>query len=69
MNEANKNYLLNNLLCNANIKMPISSTHYLTSKNLVIFKNLACIENSLTNATLNIKNACCNLKNIKHRDK
>ena len=51
------------LFCN-NICLPMYKGHYTTTKNIVLFTNLACVENSLTNFTCNIKNICSNYKNF-----
>ena len=55
----NSQKLAKYLLCNSNIKLPISSSHYVTGKDLSLFSNLICVENQLSNMTCNIKN-CCN---------
>lgn len=59
----NKNKLINSLLCQNDLKLPISKTHYITGKEIYFFTNFVCIENTLTNLTCNIKNIC---KNVKH---
>lgn len=46
-----KKYLLN---C-SNIKLPITNSHYITGKNIYMFSNLVCIENTLSNLTNNCK--------------
>lgn len=63
MRKLNVNSLLNSFLCNCNLKMPISNTHYISGKDLLLFKNLTCIEQGLTNVTCGIKNCYNNIKN------
>ena len=64
--QINKNKLINSLLCCNNFKFPMNNNHYVTGKDIYLFSSLACIENTLTNFTCNINNACNNLKcNIK----
>lgn len=46
-----------------NINLPMYKGHYTTTPNIVLFANLACIENSLTSATCQIKNVCGNCQN------
>ena len=52
----NPQVLLNSLLCNSNSKFPMWKGHYVTGQDIVVFSNLACIENSLTNLTCKCKN-------------
>ena len=54
---------VNPLLCCNNICLPMYKGHYTTTKNIVIFANLACVENSLTGITCNLKNLCSNCQN------
>lgn len=50
--------LANCILCSSNLKFPIYKGHYLTGKNISLFSNLLCIENSLNNITCSMKNIC-----------
>ncbi len=59
----NKNNLLSYILCNANLKLPISNSHYLSSKNLITFKNFTSIEKNLTCVTDGLKGFYNNLFN------
>lgn len=54
----NKNTLINYLLCNTNFKLPFSKSHYVTTKDIYLFKNITTIENSLTCLSNNIKGFC-----------
>lgn len=58
----NKNKLINSLLCCNDFKLPINKTHYITGKEIHLFSNFICVENTLTNFTCNIKNICANAK-------
>ncbi len=51
------------LLCCNNIKLPITNTHYITGKDIYVFSNFACIENTLTCFTNNFKCLCKNFTN------
>lgn len=53
----NKNKIINSLLCN-NIKLPMYNNHYITGKGILFFSNIACVENTLSNLTCNLKNIC-----------
>lgn len=55
--------VINPLLFWNNICLPMYNGHYTTTKNVVIFSNLACIENSLTGFSCGLKNMCSNCKN------
>lgn len=57
----NKNKIVNALLCN-NFKFPISNSHYVTGKDIIIFSNIACVENTLTCLTNNLKCTCRNMR-------
>ncbi len=58
MNKINTNCIVNSILCNSNLKIPLSNSHYLTGKGFLLFNKLACIENNLTCFTNNLKNMC-----------
>lgn len=58
----NPNKIVNALLCCNNFKFPMYKNHYVTGKNIWLFSNLACIENTLSDLTCNLK---CNLNNCK----
>lgn len=58
----NKNKIINSLLCCSNFKFPINNSHYLTGKDIYLFSSLACIENTLTDLTCNLKNKCNDIK-------
>lgn len=59
----NKNKLIDSLLCYNNFKLPITKSHYITGKEIHLFSNFLCVENTLTNLTCNIQNICSNIKN------
>lgn len=44
------------LLCCSNIRLPINKSHYVTGKDLSLFSNLMCIENTLSSFTCGCKN-------------
>jgi hypothetical protein len=46
-------------------KFNLGKCHYVTGKNISVFSNLLCIENSLTNLTCNCKNMLRNKFNLK----
>ena len=50
--------LANYLLCTSNICLPINKNHYVTGRDLSYFSSLACIEQTLSNLTCNIKGIC-----------
>lgn len=54
---------VNPLLLWNDICLPMYKGHYTTTPNIVLFASLACVENSLTNFTCNLKNICSNCKN------
>ncbi len=64
MRNFNMNCILNSILCNCNVKMPLSNNHYITGKDLLLFKNLTCIEQGLTSITCGIKNGCSNIRKL-----
>jgi len=47
----------NKLLYSLPVKFNLGKCHYLTGKDISIFSNLLCIENTLTNLTCNCKNS------------
>ncbi len=57
----NKNKIINSLLCGNNIKFPMYNSHYITGKDIWLFSNIACIENTLTALTCNLKQGCKNV--------
>lgn len=60
-----KKNLAKYILCSSNLKFPMYNGHYMTGKDISLFSNLVCIENSLNNLTCSIKS----LYNNKFRDK
>lgn len=58
-----KEKLTNFLLCNLNAKLPLNNSHYVCSKDLVLFSKLACIENELSSLTSFFKNTVNSCKN------
>ena len=56
----NKDNLINYFLCNSKLKLPITSSHYINTKELATFKNFSSIENTLTCFTTNLKCFCNN---------
>ncbi len=62
----NPRKFLNNFLCASNVKLPLSNSHYITGKDIYLFSNLACVENTLSNFTNNIN---CYLKSFKRKYK
>lgn len=58
----NPNKIVNSLLCCNNIKFPMYKNHYVTGKNIWLFSNLACIENTLSNFTCSLKSNINNCK-------
>lgn len=59
----NQNKIINSLLCCNNFKFPMWNSHYVTGKDICLFTNIACIENTLTGLTCGLKNKCCCVKN------
>lgn len=59
----NTSKIVNSLLCCNNFKFPMTNSHYVTGKDIWLFSNLACVENTLTGFTCNLKNVCNNCKN------
>ncbi|MEG2235272.1 MAG: hypothetical protein RR144_02390 [Clostridia bacterium] len=49
-----------NLLHSIPCKFNFGNCHYVTGKNISVFSNLLCVENSLTNLTCNCKNIFLN---------
>lgn len=56
---------LNSLIYSMPNKFNIGKCHYVTGKNISIFSNLLCIENTLTNLTCNCKNKVYNKFRLK----
>ena len=50
----NPKKFLKSFLCASNVKLPLSNSHYITGKNIYLFSNLACVENTLSSFTNNI---------------
>lgn len=59
----NGNNFLNYFLCNCPCKFPMGNSHYMCGKDILLFKNILCVENNLTNLTCNCKQMCNGLKN------
>ena len=51
----NPKKILNSFLCSSNVKLPLSNSHYITGKYIYFFSNLACVENTLSSFTNNMK--------------
>ncbi len=58
----NPNWLLNSFLWNYPGRIPLGKCHYLTGVDLINFKNMTCIENTLTNLTCNCKQLCNSIR-------
>ncbi|MDD2376189.1 MAG: hypothetical protein PHD15_02985 [Clostridia bacterium] len=56
---------INSLLYSMPNKFKLGNCHYVTGKNISIFSNLLCIENTLTNLTCNCKNTLNNKFRLK----
>ncbi len=56
----NLNQAFLNTLLFANMRIPVSKTHYINSACIPITANFMCIENSLTNFTQSFNNICTN---------
>jgi len=56
---------INSLIYSMPNKIKLGKCHYVTGKNISIFSNLLCIENSLTNLTCNCKNTLGNKFRLK----
>lgn len=62
MNNNMSHNVLKGFLCACNPKLPLSNNHYITGKNIWLFSNIACVENTLSCFTGNM---CCKLNNLK----
>lgn len=60
----NPKKIANSILCSSNLKFPMYKGHYMTGKDISLFANLACIENTLNTFTCNVKKACHRIKNM-----
>lgn len=58
----NKNSLINYLLCQSNLKLPISCNHYITGRDIKTFTDFVCIENTLSTFTSQVKCLCNRVK-------
>lgn len=47
----NPQKIANYMLCNSNMKLPISNHHYITGKEISLFTNFVCVENTLSQLT------------------
>ena len=62
----NSKNFLKAFLCSTNVKLPLNHSHYITGKDIYLFSNLACVENTLSSFTNNIN---CYLKTFKSKYK
>ena len=47
----NSKNFLKSFLCATNVKLPLNNSHYITGKDIYLFSNLACVENTLSSFT------------------
>lgn len=52
----NPQCIIKSMLCNCNCKFPMWNAHYVTGPDILLFSNLACVENTLTKLTCKCNN-------------
>ena len=62
----NSKNFLKSFLCATNVKLPLNNSHYITGKDIYLFSNLACVENTLSSFTNNVN---CYLNSFKSKYK